>query len=58
MEAEHGHAADNIGQTAFCQQLAAVFLERALQFFQVVEELFDRGIRLEEAEFAAHAQTE
>ena len=58
VEAEHGYAADNVGQTAFCQQLAAVFVERALQFFQVVEELFNRGIRLEEAEFAAHAQTE
>ena len=30
VEAEHGYAADNVGQTAFCQQLAAVFMERAL----------------------------
>ena len=58
VETEHGHAADNVGQTAFCQQLAAVFVERALQFFQVVEEFFNRSIGFEEAEFAAHAQTE
>ncbi len=58
VEAEHGHGTDEVCQTAFGKQAAAVVDKGTLQFFQIIEKFLCRSIRLEKAEFAAHAQTE